>query len=327
VNQISALILIIIIGFVAIIGVIWYLLRDVKNKSSQSQEIVEWLKQVTSRMESSTDKIDKRLDLTMADFNKRLDNASVVISQVQKSIGEFSEIGRSMSDIQNLLKSPKLRGGVGEHILSSILEEFLPRSMYSAQYSFADGSKVDFILKTQKGFIPIDSKFPSENYQKYILSKGEEIQKKFHQSFLNDVKTHIKLIGEKYVKPGEGTIDYAIMYIPSESVYYEIISTTEMHDFSRKNRVLLVSPMSFYAYLRVLLVSFEGEKIEERAKEILIHLRALSRDYEQTNKALSLLQKHMTNAYNQLSLVTRNFLNFGQKLDSTRLLSDKQRNN
>ena len=113
------------------------------------------------------------------------------------------------------------------------------------------------------------------------------------------------------------------MYIPSESVYYEMISGSEMYEFSRKHRVLLVSPMSFYAYLRVLLVSFEGEKIEEKAKEILTNLRSLKSDYERTDKALNLLQKHMTNAYNQLALVTRSFLNFGQKLDSTKLLGDK----
>ncbi len=323
-NDTLVLSAILICGFVIVIFFVWFLLRDLKNKSEQSSEIVEWLKQVSTRMESSNDKIDRRLDVTMADFNKRLDNASVVIGQVQKSIGEFSEIGRSMADIQNLLKSPKLRGGMGEHVLLTLLQELLPHSMYKAQYSFADGMKVDFVIKTQKGLIPVDAKFPSENYQKYTTSTIEVEQKKFKQLFVSDVKLHIKTIGEKYVRPSEGTLDYAIMYIPSESVYYEIIQESVLYDFSRRNRVLLVSPMSFYAYLRVLLVSFEGEKIEERAKAILINLRSLQKDYEQTNKAMALLQKHMTNAYNQLALVTRGFLNFGQKLDSTRLLEDKQ---
>ena len=322
-SEIGVISLILIIGFVVVILFIWTQLKDLKNKSSQSQEIVEWLKNVSTRLESSNDKIDKRLDATMTDFNRRLDSASVVMSHVQKSIGEFSEIGRSMVDLQNLLKSPKLRGGVGEHILASLLEEFLPHSMYKAQYTFSDGAKVDFVIKTQRGLIPIDSKFPAENYQKYSATHNEDEQKKYRQLFVTDVKTHIKSIGEKYVRPAEGTIDYAIMYIPSESVYYEMISGSEMYEFSRKHRVLLVSPMSFYAYLRVLLVSFEGEKIEEKAKEILTNLRSLKSDYERTDKALNLLQKHMTNAYNQLALVTRSFLNFGQKLDSTKLLGDK----
>jgi len=324
-SQIGIVITVLVLGFTAIIVVIWVLLRDLKSKTTQSQEIVEWLKQVTSRVEVSSDKIDRRLDQTMSDFNKRLDNASIVIGQVQRSIGEFSEIGRSMSDIQNLLKSPKLRGGIGEHVLATILQEFLPPSMYKSQYAFSNGTKVDFVLKTEKGLIPVDAKFPSENYQKYILAENDDVRKKSRTAFLSDVKSHILSISEKYIRPSEGTIDYAIMYVPSESVYYEIIATTEIHDFSRKNRVLLVSPMSFYAYLRVLMVSFEGEKIEEKAKEILQVLRSLQKDYEHTNKALDLLQKHMTNAYNQLSLVTRNFLNFGQKLDATKLIEGKDK--
>lgn len=325
-NEIVVISTILIIGFLVVIVFIWIQLKELKNKSSQSSEIVEWLKQVTARVESSNDKIDRRLDMTMTDFNRRLDNTSQVISQVQKSIGEFSEIGRSMSDIQNLLKSPKLRGGIGEQVLSNILQEFLPVSMYQSQYSFRDGLKVDFILKTQKGIIPIDSKFPVENYQRFLKAEGDSEQKKFHHTFITDVKAHIKSIGEKYIKPDEGTIDYAVMYVPSESVYYEIISTTEIYDFSKKHRILLVSPMSFYAFLRVLLVSFEGERIEEKAREILSILRSLQKDYRETNKAFDLLQKHMTNAYNQLSLVTRSFLNFGQKLDDTRLLDNKTEN-
>lgn len=314
---------ILIVGFLVVIVFIWEQLRDLKNKSGQSTEIIEWLKQVSTRVETSNDKIDRRLDQTMTDFNRRLETTSNVISQVQRSIGEFSEIGRSMTDIQNLLKSPKLRGGIGEQVLSNILQDFLPKSMYQAQFSFRDGMKVDFILKTQKGLIPIDSKFPVENYQKFLLSNNDGEQKKFHATFITDVKSHIKAIGDKYIKPDEGTIDYAVMYVPSESVYYEIISTTEIYDLSKKHRVLLVSPMSFYAFLRVLLVSFEGERIEEKAKEILSVLQSLQKDYQQTSKSFDLLQKHMTNAYNQLSLVTKNFLGFGQKLDNTRLLDSK----
>ena len=151
-SEIGVISLILIIGFVVVILFIWTQLKDLKNKSSQSQEIVEWLKNVSTRLESSNDKIDKRLDATMTDFNRRLDSASVVMSHVQKSIGEFSEIGRSMVDLQNLLKSPKLRGGVGEHILASLLEEFLPHSMYKAQYTFSDVLLAERVLPLEQTF-------------------------------------------------------------------------------------------------------------------------------------------------------------------------------
>ena len=143
--------------------------------------------------------------------------------------------------------------------------------------------------------------------------------------FILDVKTHISEISSKYIRPDEGTIDYAIMYIPAESIYYEIISNTNLYDFSREKRVLLVSPMSFYAYLRVILLSFEGERIEKQAQEILGVLKSLDREYQHTEKALTLLQKHMTNAYNQLSHLIQFFSRFGERLEMSKILKSEHK--
>ena len=115
------------------------------------------------------------------------------------------------------------------------------------------------------------------------------------------------------------------MYIPSESIYYELINNETVFDYAGANRVLPVSPMSFYAYIKAILISFEGEKIETKAKEILKILQAIKKDYQKTDEALSVLNKHVTNAYNQSSQVTKTFSSLGQKLESTNLLSiDKE---
>lgn len=315
----------IVVGFIITIIFIWLLFRDIKAKSNVNEDLVNWLKQVSDRVETSSLRFDSRLDQTMRDFNTRLENTSSVMSQVQKSIGEFSEIGRSMSDIQDLLKSPKLRGNIGEHILETLLNESLPKAMYKKQHTFSSGSTVDFVIKTGKGLIPIDAKFPAENYQKYYKAIDDITRKKAMSNFIIDVKTHISAISSKYVRPDEGTIDYAIMYIPAESIYYEIISNTKLYDFSREKRVLLVSPMSFYAYLRVILLSFEGERIEKQAQEILGVLKSLDREYQHTEKALTLLQKHMTNAYNQLSHVMQFFSRFGERLEMSKILKSEHK--
>ena len=114
------------------------------------------------------------------------------------------------------------------------------------------------------------------------------------------------------------------MYIPSESIYYEIINNSQLYTYSGKKRVLPVSPMSFYAYMKAILMSFEGQRIQSKAKEIIEILETMKKDYEKTDEALSVLTKHVTNAYNQVSQVSKSFLSLGQKLSSTRLLSSAE---
>ena len=258
-------------------------------------------------------------------FNTRLDNAARVIGDVQKSIGEFSEIGRSMQELQEFLRSPKLRGNIGEQILKEILNQLLPRDFYHLQYSFRNGEKVDAVIKTADHLIPIDSKFPIDNFRRILNEKSEELRIKYRKDFEHDVKKHITDISKKYILVDEGTVDYAIMYIPSEAVYYEIISNPELYDFAGKKRILPVSPMGFYAYLKAILMSFEGKRIQSQAKEILTILSSIKKDYEKTDDALSILTRHITNSYNQLAQVSKSFVSLGQKLSSTSLLSKEEK--
>lgn len=290
--------------------IIRFWLNRLEEKTKLSDELVEWLK-------SSTTNIDQRLSQSMEMFNTRLDN-------VQKYIGEFSEIGRSMKELEEFLHSPKLRGNIGEEVLKELLQQYFPKASYQLQYSFKTGDRVDAVIKTSQGIIPIDSKFPMESFRKYHKEINEKDKEKAKKEFVSDVKKHIQAIAKKYILVEEKTVDYALMYIPSESVYYEIINDSELFDFSGRNRVLTVSPMSFYAYMKAILMSFEGQRIQDKAKEIIIILQAIKKDYEKMDDAFSVLTKHITNAYNQVALVSKNFLSLGQKLNSTHLLSSEK---
>jgi DNA recombination protein RmuC len=251
-----------------------------------------------------------------------LDSATRVIAQVQKNIGEFSEIGRGMKDLQEFLRSPKLRGNIGEQVLKEMLGQFLPKSSFNLQYTFKNGDKVDAAIKTAAGIIPVDSKFPMENFRK-MSGVGTDTEKKiFEHDFIKDVKNHVDAISKKYILTEEGTIDYALMYIPSEGVYYEVVNNQDLFEYSQKKMVLPVSPTTFYAYIQAILMSFEGQKIESRAKEILSSLRAIQKDYEKTNDTISILQKHLNNAYNTMSNVVTTFGSLGQKISSTQNLGD-----
>jgi DNA recombination protein RmuC len=137
------------------------------------------------------------------------------------------------------------------------------------------------------------------------------------------LKKHIDAISKKYILPREGTMDFAMMYVPSESVYYELVNLTDLMDYARKARVYIVSPTTLYAHLQTILLSFEGKKIESRSKEVFQLLRALQIDYEKVNDNLGVLGKHLNNASGQFAQVSSGFLNLGQKLQSTKQLEEK----
>ena len=253
-------------------------------------------------------------------LNQRLDNAARFIAEVQKNIGEMSEIGRSMKELQDFLKSPKLRGNLGEQVLNELLKEMLPKNSFHLQFPFKSGSVVDAAIKTSMGIIPIDSKFPLENCRRLIKADNETDKKNASKEFVNDVKKHVDSISKKFIQVSEGTIDYALMYIPSESVYYEIVNNRDLFDYANQKRVMPVSPVTVYAYLRTVLISFEGQKIGSYARQIMDILRSTQKDYLTLEESLNLLSKHLNNAYNQMSLVHKNATLLGQKISSSKNL-------
>lgn len=272
---------------------------------------------VSKRLTDQGNSFVSTLQKNSADMNQRLDKAAQVIGAVQKNIGELSEIGRSIQDLQDYLRSPKLRGNIGEHILVETLRQILPRELYEVQFSFSTGETVDAVVKIGGTLIPIDSKFPMENFIK--MSKANESEKKsIQKQFLQDVKKHMNAIAKKYISANAQTVNYALMYIPSESIYYEIIQHDEIFTLGKQRSVLLVSPMSFNAFLRAVLMSMQGIRVQEKAREILSLLDSTRKDYEKIDEAIGILEKHFGNAYNQLQNVNKFFVRLGNKLEQTK---------
>jgi DNA recombination protein RmuC len=313
--------IVIALGFVVTLYFIRVWIKSLEEKSNVSGELVEWLKDLGHRVDKQTEQMDRKMEHNLDMFNKRLDNAAKVIGEVQKSLGEFSEIGRNMQQLQEFLQSPKLRGNIGEQVLKELLSQSLPLDTFVLQYGFQNGQKVDAVIKTSQGLIPIDSKFPISSFKKMIEIQNPDEKERIKKDFEREVKVHIKSIAQKYILTTEGTIDYALMYIPSESVYYELINSSDIYDYAAEMRVVPVSPMSFYAYLKVILLSFEGQRIEKQAKDILSILQSMKKDYEKADEAMSVLQKHISNAYNQSSQVSKNLMMLGQKIESTASIS------
>lgn len=311
-QELAIAIVFILAGFLVLAFFVRKWIFEIGQKKEPSEEMLSLLHITHSRMNEQSQS-----------FNERLDNAARVIGQVQKNIGEMSEIGRGMKELQEFLQSPKLRGNIGEQVLKELLTQMLPKQAFFLQYNFKSGVVVDAAIKTTNGIIPIDSKFPLESFRRINAAATHAERETARKEFTKDVKKHINDIASKYILTDEGTIDYALMYIPSEAVYYEIANDPDLFDYAYAKRVMAVSPMTFYAFMKAILMSFEGQKIEQRAKEILTTLRSIQKDYTKVDESLGVLNRHIGNAYNQMTNVLGGFTLLGQKLSSTRELSEE----
>ncbi len=277
--------------------------------------VIAWLVKRDNTLASSD--MAKVLQENSRHLNDRLDTAARVIGDLKQSLGEMSEIGRGIRSLQEFLQSPKLRGNIGEQVLTDMIGQTFPKNSFHLQYSFKSGVKVDAVLKTDAGLLCIDSKFPMENFTLMHKGETEADRARAKKEFMADVKKHVGDIAKKYILPEEGTMDFALMYIPSESVYYEIANMEELMSYARKLRVYPVSPNTLYAHLQVLLLSFQGKDLEQKSKHVFQLLRAIQKDYAKVEEGMGVLGRHITNAHNSMSSVSSSFGLMGQKLSQT----------
>lgn len=321
-------------SFILILAIIFYKkINDLLIKNKVDTSLMEWLKSMQQTLESTNKNLHQTLNVNNRDItntliktnrvlNERLDNAATYISQVAKEVGKMSELGKSMADLQLFLQSPKLRGNLGEQILTDMLSQSFPKSSFYLQYSFRSGDKVDAAIKTSAGILPIDAKFPMSNFRSMVTLEKESERQLKKKEFLKDIKKHIDDISKKYILPDEGTLDFAFMYLPSETVFYEFANNNDLLEYAREKRIYPVSPNTLYIHLQAVLLSYEGQKIETRTKEIFRILRGIQKDYQKTETAIKVLGRHINNAYNQLNQVMLNFGLIGQKLSSTKTLPE-----
>ena len=250
------------------------------------------------------------------------------LSEIQQKLGslqaaatQMQEIGKEVSSLKSILHAPKLRGNFGEYLLYNLLKDTLPPKNFAVQYQFSDGSAVDAIIRLGKNIIPVDSKFPLESFERYLTSKDSESKKKAKTEFTRSVKGRIDEISKKYIRPQEGTFDFALMYIPSESVYYEILTNDtqkgyELFDYAMKSRVIPVSPNTFYAYLMAIVYGLKGMKIEEQAESIIKKISGIQKSFTDLTEEIATLGKHLTNAGTKFSEVKEASAEIANKLEN-----------
>src|SRR5580698_2340727 len=249
------------------------------------QAVTTQLGQVRQELQTgvaSTGKLASDAQIAMAE---QLQASSETIRKMSVQLGEVQQAGRDMSQatqtLQSILGGAKTRGTLGEVALERLLEDALPHSAYSTQYRFAStGAIVDAIVRSGERLLSIDSKFPLEAYRR--LGEGDEDARR---EFCQAIRAHADSIAKKYILPGEHTFDYAMMFVPSEGVYYELLMTEDakfgkLDEYCRAKRVFPVSPNTFYACLSVVAIGLQGQKIEENTRHLLASMSGLKKQFE-----------------------------------------------
>jgi DNA recombination protein RmuC len=287
--------------------------EEFKNNQAlllMQQQMGQLIEQVTQQFQVISTQMNQQLKNMSMDLNTRLERTTQVVTKVHEGLGKVSEatkhifeLGKDISSLQEILRAPKFRGGLGEFLLENLLSQILPPKFYQLQYAFKNGERVDAIIHLGEGKVPVDSKFPLESFKRVIACENEEERRKARREFERDVKKHIDDIARKYIREEEGTYNFALMYIPAENVYYEAILKDDsfgedgsLFSYSLERKVIPVSPNSFYAYLQAIALGLKGLTIEEKAGEILAQLSMVEGDFFKFKSDFEILGSHLENA-------------------------------
>lgn len=300
----------------------------IKQLSSVTTQVNERLKENTTMLERQHRTVGDRLDTAA----KAVNTVNSRLSKIEEGNKRIYDIGKDISSLQDLLKAPKLRGGLGELFLNDLLAQILPQEHYTMQYTFKTGDTVDAVIHLRDNIIPVDSKFPLENYRKMFETDKEEERLSYRKAFLNDTKKRIDEIAAKYILPDEKTLDFALMYVPAENVYYEMAVKEQKNErnlsaYAFEKKVIPVSPNTFYIYLQTILIGLKGFQIEKQAGTILASLHRLRGDFSKFGEDFSLLGKHLGHARNTYENSEKTLSRFTDKLSQVETLGAPEEEN
>ena len=289
--------------------------------SSLSSQITGHLNSVASQLTEQVGTGMGLIQKASQHFSDRVQEVQTRMAQLDEANKRILEVGRSIATLQEILRAPKIRGGLGEFLLGDLLAQIMPAEYFALQYSFKSGERVDAVIRLSQGLVPVDAKFPLENFQKSLMAQEDGARKNFLKLFAVDVKKHVESIANKYILPHEGTCDFALMYIPAENVYYEAFIKDEavgeaksLREYAFEKHVVPVSPNSFYAYLHTILLGLRGLRVEESAREILHHLSGFHGQLARFQDEFRKLGKHLEQSKSSFDSVQRQLEKLSDKL-------------
>lgn len=343
------LLIVVICGIGVVLFVFLQKFNEIKNTNAvelMKTDVTELSRSIMSLQQTMGDKLEKSNLGVQQSVQKQLTESAKLVADVTQRLARLDETNRrvinvadELKTLQNVLSNPKQRGVFGEFYLSSVLENVLPPGQFQAQYKFNDGEIVDAVIFLDKGqILPIDSKFSLENYNRMIEASGKE-----REQYLQKVKADLKgRVDEtaKYIRPSEKTMDFAFMFIPSESLYYDLLvnnvgsggSSRDLIEYAfREKHVIITSPTSFMAYLQTVLQGLRSLQIEEQAKGIQVrvgklgqHIAKYDEYMKKLGNSLGTTVNHYNNAYKEFGKVDKDVVKIANSDSSVDpLLLDK----
>jgi DNA recombination protein RmuC len=306
----------------------FWLSRRLGESGAETARVLDELlgvrnREVDGRLEAITATMDRRLGELDTKVDRRMEHAAKQTNAIHKQLGEvgqatvqMAEQAKGLSELQEILRPPKARGGFGELLLENLLRDRLPATAFEFQYGFAGGERVDAVIKVDR-IVPIDSKFPLDNFERMLRADNDIERQQFEKLFARDVKSHVDAISSKYIRPDEGTYDFAFMYLPSEAIYYELACgrTGALLAYAHEKRVLPVSPTTLTAYLQVIVLGLKGLQIEQHAHEVMAYCAQLQKDFGRFKEDFELVGTHLGRAQNKFLDSEKRLGKFESKLE------------
>lgn len=301
--------------------------RDISGQAAGIGLLQQQLEALRAAQDRTSENLQNSLQRGQSTLTQGLQSSQQVLGQLntqigglQKSTEQMLQLGTDVRRLEDILSSPKLRGQMGEWSLENLLAQILPKDSYKLQYGFKDGQKVDALVQLAEFSVSIDAKFPLPAFEKVVTAENDEEKTKLRRQFLKDVTAHIDKIADNYIRPAEGTLDFAIMYIPAENIYYETIvkyagETQDILQYSLDKKVIPVSPNLLYAYLMTVVMGLHGLQIEKQAAEIRQNLKRLNASFADFISNWDVLGKHLRNAYSQYDEGHKKLDRFGLQLN------------
>jgi DNA recombination protein RmuC len=275
--------------------------------ASVSSEVSQRLDLITRQVADRLAENSGALLSTSKEVNDRISSVQSTFAGLQKQVGEMTaqsrqlaELSHSIAQLQNVFSAPKLRGGFGETQLETLLATVFARDQFAMQYRFPSGDIADAVLHFPQGMVAVDSKFSLENFRRISQAPSEADAKAARRDFIKDVRRRVDEVAAKYIRPADGTVPFALMYIPAENVYYEAVirdgDDNDLYEYCLSRRVVPVSPNTLYAYLQTILVGLNSMRVSQRAESVLKEIQSLELELEKFNDVYGKLGTHLKNA-------------------------------
>jgi len=286
--------------------------------------VLIFLFQHLRQLESSLrgEEILQRLELHKGELGASLRSLDERLHSVTTEIGGVKEVTNQLQEFQASLRSQKLRGNVGEMVLEDLLHQVLPQAAYERQFTFQTGARVDALIKTRQGSIPVDSKFPVEDFQKFAAEKDEAVRASIWKTFVRNVKQKMDETAG-YILPQEGTVPFALMYIPFEPIFQEVVSDGELMRYTLEKRVFFTSPQTFLVTIQSILLGLQRERFADQAEDILKMLHAVAKDALDFDELLRRASSQLSDAKANMDRLLNSFSTLLGKLNQLKDLEAK----